>query len=80
MNPNPSHDDRFRLEVKGEILALGVRDAPAENADGGVSSISSTSATVESDNLIIPAFFSNNKNKLSWFGYRTLGVVEDVVR
>lgn len=80
MNPNPSHDDRFRLELEDETLAFGVRDAPAGNADGGPSSPNSTSPTDASEILIIPAFFSNNKNKESWLVYRTFVVAEDELR
>ena len=80
MNPNPSHDDRFRLELDDEILAFGVRDAPAYCEGGGPSSLNSTSPTDASDIRIIPAFFSNSRNKLSWLEYRMLAVPEDTLR
>ena len=80
MNPKPSHDDRFRLEAEEEMLAFGVRDAPEENEDGGPSSLNSTSPTDASDIRMIPAFFSNSINRLSWFEYRMLAVAEDTLR
>ena len=81
MNPNPSHDARFRLEAEDEMLAFGVRDDdPADNEGGGPSSLNSTSPTDASDIRMIPAFFSNNRNKLSWFEYRMLAVAEDPLR
>lgn len=80
MNPNPSHEARFRLELEDEMLEVGVKDDPAKNAGGGPSSLNSTSPTNASYILIIPAFFSNNTNRLSWLEYRTLAVVEDVLR
>ena len=79
INPNPSHDDRFRLEAEDEMLAFGVRDAPAENESGGPSSLNSTSPTEASDIRMIPAFFSNSRNRLSWFEYRILAVAEDTL-
>jgi hypothetical protein len=78
MNPNPSHDDRFRLEVEEEKLGLGVRDVPKGN--DGPSSLNSTSPTDASDILMIPAFFSKSTNRLSWFEYRMFGVAEDTLR
>lgn len=80
MNPNPSHEARFRLELEDEMLAFGVSDAPADIAGGGPSSFNSTSPTEASHNLIIPAFLSNSRNRLSWFGYRIPAVAEDVLR
>lgn len=81
MNPKPSHEDRFRLELEDEILALGDSDdAPDDIAGGGPPSSNSTSPTDASDTLIIPAFFSNRTNKLSWLEYRILAVEEDVLR
>ena len=80
MNPNPSQDDRFRLEDEEEILALGVRDDPEDNDAGGPSSLNSTSPTHASDIRMIPALFSNSMNKQSWFVYRTLAVAEDTLR
>jgi len=80
MNPNPSHDDRLRLEVEEEMLGLGVRDPPNGNVGDGPSSLNSTSPTDASDILMIPAFFSKSMNRLSWFEYRMLGVVEDTLR
>jgi hypothetical protein len=80
MNPNPSHDDRFRLEDEDETLAFGVRDAPADSESGTPSSHNSTSPTAASDIRIIPAFFSSSRNKLSWFENRMLVVAEDTLR
>ena len=80
MNPNPSHEDRFRLEVEEEMLALGVREVPEEDEGGGPSSLNSTSPTDASDIRMIPAFLSNSKNKLSWLEYRMLVVAEDTLR
>ena len=80
MKPNPSHEDRFRLELEDEMLAFAVSDAPEDNAGGGPSSLNSTSPTDASESRIIPAFFSNRRNKLSWFEYRILGAAEDVLR
>ena len=80
MNPNPSHDDRFRLEIEDEMLGVGVRDAPLDNEGGGPSSLNSTSPTDASDIRMIPAFFSNNRNKLSWFEYRMFAVPDDTLR
>ena len=80
MNPNPSHDDRLRLEVEEEMLGLGVRDPPNGNVGDGPSSLNSTSPTDASHILMIPAFFSKSTNRLSWFEYRILGVAEDTLR
>lgn len=80
INPNPSHDVRFRLEAEEEMLAFGVRDGPRDKEDGGPSSFNSTSPTDASDMRIIPAFFSKSINRLSWFEYRILAVAEETLR